>query len=564
MTERFGKIILCGITLYEFILFGAIGVLLQIAAPVYGELAPPAAGLSVQFSDVGISRLSYNGDLLFDAKTDPGGAFNVVEIMEEIGGKSVRAGGDQLLHTNSWDADHRTLTLSFRWGTVSVNYRLGVSQVGMAITLQNTTDDQTISGINCFPLALTFPKMPADLQGSPHVTFAYDGPALVLVHFTSGAVTVVDEDGQAPFYCGFLTDNQTAQTNRFPVWAATAPLSYMPTSWPVFDHPLPPHSSQTYHVSLRFGPPTATAAELAPDAFETFTEAHPYTVNWPDHRPIGMMFIAATGPQSQSATNPRGWFNNRAIDVITPAGIAEFHRGLLAFAERSIRIMKAADCQGMMTWDVEGEEYPDVTYAGDPRLATTLAPELKQDNLIDQYFQLFRKAGLRVGVTIRPQKIVFHNGRPSQEYLTDPNAEADLLVAKIQYAEEHWGCSMFYIDSTSANDSPTMLEQVHQRCPDVLLIPENANDSMYAVGAPFGSARSHRMATPPLIRELYPKAFNVIDTTTAPLEQEAPQLVQSVREGCILFFHGWIPEEGVAIRRIYREAASLTPPPPVR
>ncbi len=58
--------------------------------------------------------------------------------------------------------------------------------------------------------------------------------------------------------------------------------------------------------------------------------------------------------------------------------------------------------QGIIIWDLEGQEFiQPTTYVGDPRvLSQGYAPEM--DATADQLFAVFRNAGLKVGITLRP------------------------------------------------------------------------------------------------------------------------------------------------------------------
>ena len=50
------------------------------------------------------------------------------------------------------------------------------------------------------------------------------------------------------------------------------------------------------------------------------------------------------------------------------------------------------NAQGMITWDIEGQEYPHATsYIGDPRKVSLLAPEMEP--MADAYFAKFRRGG---------------------------------------------------------------------------------------------------------------------------------------------------------------------------
>ncbi len=129
----------------------------------------------------------------------------------------------------------------------------------------------------------------------------------------------------------------------------------------------------------------------------------------------------------------------RGLDVRGPEGIERFRHAALAYAARSIAILKQTGSQGMIVWDLEGEQYPHkTTYIGDPRALGRLAPEA--DAVADEFFALFRAAGLRVGVTIRPQEFV----SGAQHDVADYDAT---LLRKLDYARGRWGATLFYIDS---------------------------------------------------------------------------------------------------------------------
>jgi len=86
--------------------------------------------------------------------------------------------------------------------------------------------------------------------------------------------------------------------------------------------------------------------------------------------------------------------------------------------------------------------------------------------LINQFFAVFRNAGFRVGITIRPTQIAFTgDSAPSDSSTSVANApvqsnpefpptalEVSILEAKIQYAYNTWGCTIFYLDSNSGFD----------------------------------------------------------------------------------------------------------------
>src|SRR5215475_2601883 len=89
----------------------------------------------------------------------------------------------------------------------------------------------------------------------------------------------------------------------------------------------------------------------------TILQAHSstYTLNWPDRRSIGQVILSSYS--AVSATNPRGWFNNPNLDVITPQGIAQFQQWLLEGADTMADRAIAENSQGVIVWDIEGQQF---------------------------------------------------------------------------------------------------------------------------------------------------------------------------------------------------------------
>src|ERR1700722_17878916 len=167
----------------------------------------------------------------------------------------------------------------------------------------------------------------------------------------------------------------------------------------------------------------------------------PMGVQWPDRRPIGVLFLAST--YHASATNPRGWFNDRSLDLVGPGGKGRFRTRLMDYADTSVSNLTRIGAQGVIVWDLEGEEYPHKTsFIGDPRLLDQLAPEMAP--VADEFFKKFKDAGLKVGVTIRPQQLILDRGLARQTTVFDIKR---VLLEKIDYAQAHWGATLFYVDS---------------------------------------------------------------------------------------------------------------------
>ena len=336
------------------------------------------------------------------------------------------------------------------------------------------------------------------------------------------------------------------------------------TSYPfiVTCHDIKPGTTKVINVSLRFGPAGARIQDLAGDVLERYTEKYPFQVGWKDHRPIGAIFLA--GPQINVATNPRRWIMSYGeIDITNDKGKAAFRNALLKFADNSVQVLKDTGAQGMITWDPEGEEFLGECYYGDPRLVPTLAPEMefKNDgtkNVIDEYFEKFRAAGLKVGVCIRPQEVAMIEGKPVH-LAADDHGAARILREKVAYAKQRWGCTLFYMDSTvTANGplNPDIFKALADAYPDVLLIPENESMRYFAYSAPLNSYQHHRITSTPVgARMVYPKAFSVLMAADGDRPEDHEALRDAVRQGDILLFNGWYGSEGAAkIKKLYEEA----------
>jgi hypothetical protein len=216
--------------------------------------------------------------------------------------------------------------------------------------------------------------------------------------------------------------------------------------------------------------------------------------------------------------------------------------------------MKDANAQGMIVWDIEGEQYPQATsYLGDPR---SLPPEIEP--LADEFFARFSAAGLRTGLTLRPTLPVraAYGNDVRQIEVADIERNLD---DKLTYARKRWGCSIFYVDSNGDPNlpiDPVIFMQLAQSHPDVLLVPEHQDARYYAYTAPYRELRLGPNSTPAMARELYPHAFSVIYIPDGNVEANRAALVAAVQAGDILLFRGWWTDPfNAAVKSIEQQAA---------
>jgi hypothetical protein len=422
-----------------------------------------------------------------------------------------------------------------------------------------------LHGASIYPLLLHFPRLPAGFtdRGYPQLAFNTTGPSVTLADFGSGEVAAVVPSAQKPLYSGFLpAGNGIAYT---PLISSTTPdglAQFQPRN----DRSVKPGQTDSFIVSLRFAPAGTAAPLLAKDAYKSWAETWPRQLHWTDRRPIGTIYLASSPSGSDSTqsggyvNNPRRYFDNSNEGVFSttrPGGLAAFQSRILQQAAANVQNMRKLGAQGAITWDIEGEQYPqDTSYVCEPDGIAQIAPEMETvitDNtspyygmkLDDAYFKTMTDAGFRVGVCVRPQHFSLNgSGTARQVYLPGTSIAAE-LTRKIQFAHDRWGATIFYIDSTveqngSALDA-AILQRVAARFPDCLLIPEESTPKYYAYTVPFLSYIFHgSLGTDPNVHAYYPGAFSAIlvnDADTETLAKNAGALTASVKAGDILMAH---------------------------
>jgi len=471
------------------------------------------------------------------------------------------------------DKDRSSIDYEYDWESITNIYVQKGNRLEFRLTIRNTEQDQAIKELDLNVAELTFPEVPAGrmleagmwgtgggwqpLHQIPLVIAPDQAPPIIEIQQASTAIVFASDNppnDKRIRWIGvpFTTDPNTKRS--YPMQVAIAELA--------------PNSTVSVTVSLRFGPSSADLDALAADALQRFRDTYPFELSWVSRAPIGAIFLATS--QKHPDRNPRGWFLNAAdVDVTTEAGLRIWHKRLMKLADDSIKILKDLGAQGMITWDPEGQEYATATFYGAPQLTSTLAPEtdFASDggiSAMDEFFAKFRTAGLRTGVTLRPQRIVFRNGVPFQQQVDDPLNE---LLEKVRYARKRWGCTLFYIDSTyDKNGAPLsadIMRELAEKNPDVLFIPENKDFRYYAYTAPLNSFAHFGVAsTPASIREVYKGAFSAILVTTSQDKLMAGReaLIEALRKGDILIVNAWYPGVHTEfVKQIYEEVARGAP-----
>jgi hypothetical protein len=294
--------------------------------------------------------------------------------------------------------------------------------------------------------------------------------------------------------------------------------------------------------------------------------------DWTDRRPIGQLILA--GRSKSTPQNPGKW-NLDGVDVTSPAGQADFRARMLTYAEATARNILSVGGQGAIVWDIEGQRYGYLNYVGDPRLLPVLAPEMEP--LADRLFSVFRRQGLKVGVCLRADTIALQlDGLPvprtHQSYYTSRDQAVADLDAKLSYAKNRWGCTIFYIDSNGDGGQyigekdhagiypASIYRELYRRHPDCLICPEEyynngergLNDSYSPITAPYEELRVSSPAVggvadyPPGTRDQFPGAFMLVLISDGDVRGQRAKLVAGVRAGNILLFRAWFPSHEMA------------------
>jgi hypothetical protein len=271
-------------------------------------------------------------------------------------------------------------------------------------------------------------------------------------------------------------------------------------------------------------------------------------LNWPDRRPIGVIFLARD--DTNWPGNPRGWFRDASLNIYTEGGEQSLRNHLTQTAKTIIQLAATVHAQGIIVWDIEGEQYPhpNGSFVGDPRLLDRLAPEMEA--LADEFFAQLAAAGLRTGVLIRPQRARLENGRLSQEEIIFNNdAVVAELAAKIVYARQRWGCSLFYVDSNFSLwhlglYNSDIFRRLHQTYPDILVIPEYQDADYFDCTSPYFDPARHEkfpgtIISAAQVRASQPNAFSSIYIGNIDLSRDRQSLADAVAKGDILLYRGW-------------------------
>lgn len=339
----------------------------------------------------------------------------------------------------------------------------------------------------------------------------------------------------------------------------------------------------TYTLHMRWGSPSDTIATLVPNVAQLYQTAYPNNVSWADRRPACQWFTASGS--YKSAQNPRGYLETGLNATGDPAAFRAvlFDRADTVIAQCNSLSPK---CQGVIVWDLEGLEFENLNYVGDPVHIAELAPEMNA--VADDLFSYLRAGGVEPGLLIRPQRINYGtapadlpttcdaysewrqyfvnagvspgvSGRAYECTSTDTWTVAGVPVdyfqpglpsyddylnelrAKLTYARNRWGIKLVYSDSTGFPGYRFWFQiwrTLREEYPEIIIAPETIFSDSWSSSAPYQSMANGAYATYAPVRALDPKAFSVLNYGSDYINQQAT-IINGVAAGDVYLDQCW-------------------------
>ena len=386
--------------------------LLTIAAIAVSSAVANNNRFEATFDERGVTKLTYRGISLVDLAAHQGDPFLVGTY--RLGARSLWG---EIEHKSTWDSGQQRLTWTWDWGSVQCDFHpeLALSRLRMQITVSNRSAE-ILEGINVYPLGLQFPRLPKGFGASNYPQFrnGLDGVPLLMADYGTASLTVAHVEPTA-LYVGF---SPSGPANHYRLQTGTVndeSEGFLSRAVPL-SAPLQPGKTMAFTISLRFADDGANAIQTAADILKVYGAAWPQKLNWPDRRSVGELFLtnSTSQPRKEQDANPRNYTFAKDFNIHTEEGKQKFRDAALRYAVDAVARLKKQNAQGAIVWDLEGQQYPqpDTSYAGDPASLSRLAPEM--DAVADEFFRTITNAGLRCGITIRPQRLDFAGTVPRQ------------------------------------------------------------------------------------------------------------------------------------------------------
>jgi len=536
---------------------------------INGADAPPP----IQFDNKGICGINWNGK----SYAVPG-AFGLKHLTVLEGDRQVNGLG--AAQGISIDDATGTITAEYAGAKIVCRYQMENSRLDMFVEITNKTDN-VITGLTAELVRLDLlpvnENTSSNLVGVPRNIDNKSRIGLRRLQAPSASIALINWEVAAP---AVVNAGSLSPSGPYPV-ILSLPVKKM-GQHPIVDNKffvqsgreIPAQSTEKFRISLLFSDPGVSDESLAKEINAHIATQYPMKLDWKDRRPIGTLFLA--NPHTGWKTNPRGYLPGKGKDndVTTEEGLQTFGAALMTYADTSIEILKEANAQGVIVWDLEGaEHYHPITYIAQPDKLAQIAPEMER--FADDFFKKFRDAGFKTGITIRPTEVVPDPKRPGKWTHIEVKDPLQLMDDKITYAKKRWGCTIFYLDSNVfGNDWLTpeqkkelqgvdwvmpasMLADLMKKHPDILIIPEWSNWQDYLYSAPYSAVNLGQTITNPSLRAIYPDAFRVMSMSARALEQRWQSYLQGVVEGDVFLFNAWYRSGDYQLMRLLLAEADI-------
>lgn len=384
--------------------------------------------------------------------------------------------------------------------------------------------------------------------------------------------------------------------------------------------------SKTITLHMKFAAEGDARPDVATSAYEAWRAKYPIAYKNADARPWMSWFMASEASVDANGTgsdNPRGyihfsdWTNEAAVYTAMMAKVEDIITRANSWSPKP---------QGVILWDIEGNEFEHTfTYVGDPTAVcpagtpddtSGIAPEMCYDNgtgelLIDAIMRRFKEAGLRTGLTLRPQPVIMYGttlpstcvtsgswapGFPAidltdvfvkidndqtprgnrgyrcndtgdgwvqypiwfQRHLTTRADVVAELKRKIGYAYERWGVTAYYVDTNNWNGTywHGIFYEVAQTFPDVTLFPEWEDAPYIACCKPYDELDLGISGVEAAELELHPAGSIFLNIQDGDRDSAAANIRVAMRRGSPVLIRGWFgsPSEQSFAQTQYTQA----------
>ncbi len=336
---------------------------------------PAGWGQEVQlhFGADGLDRLLWHGQVLSDTARWPDDRLHIwhMRCVDAETGR-VRTDGEYGWGENNrgraWDLATKTWTYTFVWGSLRVQYVPHAEALEVRLTEANRAGSGVVlDGASVYPVSLH----PSDATLPEGLQDGVEQPVEAALLWPQGSATVASADA---LYGGF----EAGKDGSYAMLASTTAPDALPGAAGTRSDGVRPGSTATFAVSLRFGP----VAE-PDDVLRAWTLQHPPALHWTDRRILGTVYLASSGQGEETRPagfplNPRRYFNDPGVDVTNPEGLRRFQARVLDRAAEVVTNLRRMNAQGAITWDLEGEQYPQSTsYVCAPDEIGHVAPEME-------------------------------------------------------------------------------------------------------------------------------------------------------------------------------------------